>query len=1041
MTIREANMKKIIILLGLILLFISVSAVSAEGNFTALQDTVNTTADTLEITQDYTYDNSSDEEIEYGILINKSNFVLNGNGHTINGNNQSRIFAITGENITISNLNLINGYDKRGGGAVAADCPIVLINVTITNCLSGNNGGAIYTLNKCNITDCTFNNNSAAWGGSIYSMQTINIINSTFSDSKAKYAAAIYAENNLTVNNSAFKNLYASETAGAIGIKEFNHTEISNCTFTNTKSRKNGGAIFADSGSESGELTISNSTFTGSYGDFGGALVMLGGAIAIGNCEFINNTALYDGGAIYLSYVTGMISDTIINHNKLESDNYSHGGGLYIDESEINILDCELVNNTMQAIYTYDSITEVENTTFNNNGEAVHAVFGFTKLINVFLENDTYFLNDTNYETDIYEIGKTIVLINNTINVETLPSRYDSRDWGWVSSVKNQGNMGACWTFGTLAALESALLKATGIEYDFSENNMQNSMLQYSKYGINGSVEGGKREQGLEYLISWFGVLPTEYDTYDELGKLSPLITSNDNIHILDAIFVNPRNNFTDNDALKRAILRCGAVTTGYYSNNSAFNENTSAYYQNISNKTNHAIAIVGWDDNYPASNFLITPPENGAFIIKNSWGEDFGEKGYIYISYYDTSLLNTSFAIGFIFENLENYTTVYQTDLGGIKYVLKNETAIPIYKNTYEAYGSELISAVGTYFDENENYTLEIYVNDDLTLTQRGISPFAGYHTVKLTEEIPVIAGDNFTAVMKKPSITLLNSSRQHYLKNISWFYDNGKWTDASEINQTFSLKVYTKNNPIYTKDLVKIYKNASRFEAHIGAANESVIFELNGVNYTRVSDENGTASIAINLNPGEYVIKTIFGNYSVENTITVLPTLIADNLVKYYRNASQFYVSLIDGEGKPVTGVNITMNINGVFYDRVTNENGTARLNINLNPGEYILTAIDQLTGLQMSYNITVLPTLKADNLSMHYKDGSKFNVTVLDGHGNPLSGATVTFNINGVFYNRTSDADGIARLNINLMAGEYIITSEYDDLRISNTITIKD
>ena len=126
-------------------------------------------------------------------------------------------------------------------------------------------------------------------------------------------------------------------------------------------------------------------------------------------------------------------------------------------------------------------------------------------------------------------------------------------------------------------------------------------------------------------------------------------------------------------------------------------------------------------------------------------------------------------------------------------------------------------------------------------------------------------------------------------------------------------------------------------------------------------------------------------------------------------------------------------------VFYTKTTNENGTAKLNINLPPGEYILTAIDSLTGLQMSYNITVLPTLNATDLEMTYKDGSTFNVTVLDGQGKPLANAKVTFNINGVFYNKISDSNGIARLNINLMPGEYIITSEYENLRISNKITI--
>ena len=251
--------------------------------------------------------------------------------------------------------------------------------------------------------------------------------------------------------------------------------------------------------------------------------------------------------------------------------------------------------------------------------------------------------------------------------------------------------------------------------------------------------------------------------------------------------------------------------------------------------------------------------------------------------------------------------------------------------------------------------------------------------------------------------------------------------------------LKVYTVALPIYTEDLVKIYKNDSRFEANIGVANETVTFEINGRNYTRVSDENGSASIAINLNPGNYTIKTTYNNNTVENSITVLPTLIAENLVKYYRNASQFNIALIGGEGKPVAGKNITMNINGVLYTRTTDENGTARLNINLPPGEYILTAIDSLTGLQMSYNITVLPVLNATDITMKYMDGSQFKAQLVDGQGNPYPKQTVTFNINGVFYNRLTDNDGVAKLNIRLMAGQYIITSSYNGCNVANKITI--
>ena len=131
--------------------------------------------------------------------------------------------------------------------------------------------------------------------------------------------------------------------------------------------------------------------------------------------------------------------------------------------------------------------------------------------------------------------------------------------------------------------------------------------------------------------------------------------------------------------------------------------------------------------------------------------------------------------------------------------------------------------------------------------------------------------------------------------------------------------------------------------------------------------------------------------------------------------------------------------MNINGILYIRTTNENGTARLNINLPAGEYILTAIDPITGLQRSYNITVLPVLNASDITMKYHDGTQFIATVLDGEGNPYKEQTVTFNVNGVFYNRITDSNGQAKLNINLMAGEYIITSSYNGSNIANKITI--
>ena len=1049
--------KKILILCCLVLFFMSIVSVSAGDNdtFTSLQTEINQPGNTIELTHNYVYDNSTDGELQTGIGITKDNFTINGNGFTIDGANQARIFHITGENVTISNLNIINGYrfNKAGAGILAEDS-IILNNVTFIN-NHGNEGGAIYSFVSANLTNvhftqntadnggavysegelyienCTFNNNAAIWGGNIYSINETFINNALFINSTSKYAPAIFAKKNIIINNTNFRNLFANETAGAIGIKDFNITVIENCTFINTSAKKNGGAIFLDMGNAESfgypALTIIlKSTFKDSSADFGGALVQLGGFLMIENSEFADNSVSFDGGAIFLSNSRINISSSIFSGNQIRNEDYGNGGGIYTDYSVTNIVNCEFTNNTKQGIYAYDMQLSVDNTTFSNNGEAIHGVFLEYNLTNITIGNDSLFLNDTDYSSIIKEIGAKLNLINNTINVVTLPSRYDSRDWGWVSSVKNQGDMGSCWTFGTCGALESALLKATGIEYDFSENNMQNSMLQYSKYGIIGVDEGGAREQGLEYILSWFGVFPTEYDSYDELGKLSPLISSDENIHILDAIIVNPRKNFTDNDAAKIAILRCGSITTGYFSNSTLYSNYNTAYYQIASNRTNHAISFVGWDDNYPASNFAITPPGNGAWIVKNSWGDKWGENGFFYLSYYDPSVLFTTFGIGFIIENTENYTTNYQTDLGGIMGSVDSNGSIVSYKNTYDALQSELISAVGTYFNENENYTFEIYVNDNLVHTQSGISPFNGYHTVKLTSEIPVSTGDVFTVVMNKTFIPTFVGSRQHYLENVTFINTGLGWQDLSPQNKTVSLKVYTKDLGIYTQDLVKYYKNDSQFNANVGAANATVTFEINGRNYTRVSDENGIATMNINLGPGNYTIKTFYDGISVENTITVLSTLIAQDLVKYYKNDSQFFVTLLDGQGNPVANTNVTMNINGVFYTRTTNENGTARLNINLSPDEYILTVTDPFNELMRSYNVTVLSTLIGNDLVKYYKNDSQFFVTLLDGQGNPVANTNVTMNINGVFYTRTTNENGTARLNINLSPGEYILTA---------------
>ncbi|MBO5151993.1 MAG: hypothetical protein J6B73_07550 [Methanobrevibacter sp.] len=1058
-------MNKLKILFIFLVLSISVSAAYADGNFTSLQSQIDNAKDSIELTQDYTYNNESDYDIKTGILIEKSNFIVDGNGHSIDALGHARIFNVTGYNVTFLNLNLMNGYSNETGSAISGN-DLTLKNIIFNN-NSGESGGGVYGI-AINADNCTFQSNNAKNGGAIFinrnstitnsifkeshdinfaliygtSNSTLLIENCTFLDSTANYATAICNYNSTRIKNSVFKNLHSKKSAGAVALKEISEATIENCIFINTTATKNGGALFLDVLGEENDdrqVFIINTTFINSSGDYGGALMQLGCNLTVINSKFIANSAIYDGSAIYTSKTSTMICNTTFTSNKILND-AEGGSAIYIDNSDFKISDSLIKDNENKAIYIYQTTANMENITFDNNILAIHGVFSDIDISNLTLINNTLLLNDTFYNTSIRKDSINLNIIGNSIKVSALPTRFDSREWGWVTPVKDQGDRSSCWVFGTIGAVESALLKATGIEYDLSENNMQNLMLEYSKMGVKNFYEGADHTTGIQYLTSWLGIFSEEYDIYDELGKISHLSLEHDTIHIQDLLFVEPRKNFTDNDEIKKAIMECGGVMAGYIgeSEEPYFNTNNSAQYRNSGNVSDHDVCIVGWDDNYSKDKFSITPPGDGAFIIKNSWGAESGIDGYLYVSYYDTGLIFDDGVVGVIINNTEKYIVNYQTDIGGKLRFDEYDEDIS-YKINYKASGNDLISAVGTYFrSEGENYTLELYINNELKHVQNGTAPFYGFHTIRLTKEFPVKIGDNFTVVMTKKTIPILADSRVECVEDTIFMNDGEGWFSLP-YNETTSLKVYAKAATIVTGDIEKIYKNGTDFTAIVSGANETVAFEINGRQYNRTSDDNGLAKIAINLNPGEYVIKTTYDGFTVENTIKVLPTLIADNLVKYFRNDSQFYVSLVDGAGKAVPGVNITMNINGVFYNRTTNANGTAKLNINLNPGEYILTAIDPLTGLEMSYNITVLPVLTADDVNMTYMDGTQFAATLVDGTGKALAGVNITFNINGIFYNRTTDEDGIARLNIRLMPSEYIITSQYENAVTSNKITI--
>ena len=509
---------------------------AGESSFSNLTDEIENTGTSLDLNHDYTFNNETDNK--NGIVIGKDNFVLNGNGRTIDGKNQSRIFNITANNVTLSNL-ILTGGNAEKGGAIYATGSLTLNNVTFTNNYAKIEGGAVgfygNVILTCNNSD--FIDNYAEAGSAIFVQKgvlnlynadlsskifnmysqvavlansIVYIENATFSNSNSSYSPALYLRSSKTsIINSKFINLRGNITSGAIGVRMGGDLYVKNCEFINTSSSKNAGAIFA----YGGVVTIIDTVFKDTSSGFGGAFLQLSGNLFLNNTKFINGHATYSGGSVYLSDVNAIINNCTFDSNGVEViEGYpTYGGAILLDMGAYNISESKFFNNNASAgaaIYAYDSTYTISNSIFENNTNPIYTFFDKQSIIdetNIFINDNNISTNNTFFATIIAGEGMQLILSNNTINVTTLPTRYDLRDWGWTSSVKAQGWMGSCWTFGMTGVLESSLLKAAGITTDFSENNMQNTMLKYSIYGSPKIYEGGSNNYAVSYLLSWLG--------------------------------------------------------------------------------------------------------------------------------------------------------------------------------------------------------------------------------------------------------------------------------------------------------------------------------------------------------------------------------------------------------------------------------------------------------------------------------------------------------------------------------------------------------
>ena len=391
-------------------------------------------------------------------------------------------------------------------------------------------------------------------------------------------------------------------------------------------------------------------------------------------------------------------------------------------------------------------------------------------------------------------------------SVDALPSKYDLRSE--ITPVRNQTSFGNCWTHSAMAATESNLLKkglADAAALDLSEWYLTYYALNPCG-GMPGFIDssgdpyylvGGNDWKAVALLSRGTGSVTTakapditsyyEYDyatgaTYEDYSQVyTPAVAARD-YKLVNALYLGDFGAFEvqlsaeRRDMIKRAVMQYGAVSVGIHMggmNHDNYNSETGAYYSGLvyyvddpknGVTTDHAVAIVGWDDEYSRENFAEDkrPQNDGAWIIRNSWGESWGDGGYCYVSYEEATLCD---GVAYDSEPAHSGETIYQYDpLGCLTWYFPGDPAsvgdiVLYFANIFTARSDDRISTVAFYVpDENVEYEISLYtdcgadspVNGTLAVMQTAESLVPGYNTVTLSSPVAVAAGTRFSVVVR---------------------------------------------------------------------------------------------------------------------------------------------------------------------------------------------------------------------------------------------------------------------------------------------------
>lgn len=330
-----------------------------------------------------------------------------------------------------------------------------------------------------------------------------------------------------------------------------------------------------------------------------------------------------------------------------------------------------------------------------------------------------------------------------------IPSAYDYRREGRAPRVKNQGSLGTCWAFASLMALESRLLPEEDLS--FSEDHMSISNSFHMQQN-----DGGEYTMSMAYLLAWQGPVLEKQDVYGD-GYSPPGLKP---VKHVQEIQILPAKDY---EAVKKAVYYCGGVQSSLYtsmasgrSDSRYYNKEKGAYCYLGTAKPNHDVVIIGWDDSYPKENFNLEPEGDGAFICANSWGGEFGDEGYFYVSYYDTNIGINNIIYTKV-EDTDHYDGIYQTDLCGWSGQLGYGREDAYFANSYTAKEDGELAAAG-FYATGPNTSYEVYTVTDAAdsssfgsrrLAAKGSFQNEGYYTVEFAEPVSLKKDQKFAVIV----------------------------------------------------------------------------------------------------------------------------------------------------------------------------------------------------------------------------------------------------------------------------------------------------